>query len=311
MVRGLKMENLLDVSVIISTYTTDRLFDVMECISSLKRQTVPPVEIILVLDPYDELVEFYKSRVPADIRIVRSSNRGLSFARNTGIKASKGEIVAFIDDDAVAEKKWLECLIGNYADLQVMSVGGLVKAEWGNKRPFWFPEELDWIVGCSYKGSAEVRSQIRNPLGCNMCFKRTIFEKIGYFRPDIGRHGKMLLGNEETQLSIRLSNKIPNSKIMYEPSAIVHHRVSKDRVSLRYIWKRSFYEGVSKALINSQKKVPATLSHESSYLKYLLGVAIPSRLKRNMGFKNMCHMFTLLFSMFAVFSGFLLYKLGD
>ena len=302
---------LLSLSVVISTYTKKRLSEVMRCISSLKNQTVSPAEIILVLDPCDELGEFYKHFVPNDIKIVMSSERGLSHARNTGIKNAIGEIVAFIDDDAFADRTWLEYLIANYEDPQIMGVGGLVKAIWADERPFWFPEELDWIVGCSYKGFQGGKSIIRNPIGCNMSFRRTVFEKIGYFRTDMGRFGKMLLSNEETELSIRLYKKMPNSKIIYEPSAIVYHNVPKDRETLKYICTRSFYEGISKALISSQKKLPATLSQEDLYLKYLLGNAIPSRFKQNIGLKNICQTLILLLSMFAVLTGYAAYKLGD
>lgn len=305
------MGHLLGASVVISTYTTKRLDDVLRCISSLKKQTIPPSEIILVLDPSSELIEFYKSRVSNDILIIKSEERGLSNARNTGIRTAKAELVAFIDDDAAAERTWLEHLIRNFDDPQVMGVGGLVKAAWKSKRPFWFPEELDWIVGCSYKGFREKKCVVRNPIGCNMSFRKVVLDKIGYFRTDLGRFGDVLISNEETELSMRLHMKIPHSKIVYEPSAIVYHQVPKSRGSLRYIWKRSFYEGMSKALVSSFNKFRGNLSHEDLYLNYLVGTAIPSRFKENIGFKNLCQMLVLFFSMFAVLSGYLAYKIGD
>jgi len=98
---------------------------------------------------------------------------------------------------------------------------------------------------------------------------------------------------------------------MHDPSAVVHHRVNKSRTNLRYLWKRSFYEGVSKALITGSKKNPSkTLSTEDRYLKYLLKVAIPSRLRRIYNFDKMCHFLILLFSMCAVLVGFLFGKIG-
>ena len=306
----LLVETLVSVSVVVSTFTTERLHDVARCISSLKKQTFPPDEVILVLDPCEKLVEFYKSRVPADVRVVVSDDVGLSHARNAGVKNARGEIVAFIDDDARAEKKWLENMIRNYEDPQVMGVGGFIAAVWEGKRPSWFPEELDWIVGCSYKGLPKRRSTIRNPIGCNMSFRKIVFENVGYFRSDIGRLGKKLLANEETELSIRVLRKIPNSKIIYEPSALVYHRVSEGRGRLKYVWTRSFYEGVSKALITFKSNPLTTLSTEDTYLRYLLEVAIPSRLRRIYRFRNICQLLTLLLSMFAVFTGFLSGKLG-
>lgn len=298
------MGTIVSVSVIVSTYTTKRLNEVVCCISSLKNQTFPPTEVILVLDPNEKLMEFYTSRISPSIRIVMSDDVGLSNARNTGVKNARGTIVAFIDDDATADEKWLEKLIKNYEDPDVMGVGGLTRAVWTGERPRWFPEELDWIVGCSYKGLPKRASTIRNPLGCNMSFRKTIFEKVGYFRTDIGRFGTELLANEETELSIRINRKIPNSKIVYDPSALVYHNVDRSRENLKYVWTRSFYEGVSKALVSSNSTRNSTLHTEDLYLKYLLSAAIPSRLSHAYRFENICQLFTLLLSVFAVFVGF-------
>ena len=301
---------LKEVSVVVSTYSVDRLSQVLECIKSLKRQTISPKEIILVLDPDQDLVSFYKSQLLNGVKIVVSEGFGLSKARNAGVKDAEGEIVAFIDDDAVAEKDWLEKLIENYNDPSVVGVGGLIRPLWEGKSHKWFPEELNWIVGCSYKGLPEHKAIVRNPLGCNMSFRKSIFEKVGHFRNEIGRFGKILLGSEETELSIRILEKISDSKIIYEPSAVVHHRVNKSRANLKYLLKRSFYEGVSKALISGSKKNTSTaLSTEDRYLKYLLKVAIPLRLKRIYKFRNLCQLVILLFSLFAVFMGFSLTRL--
>ena len=301
---------LKEVSVVVSTYSRDRLDQVLDCIKSLKWQSLLPKEIILVLDPDQGLVDFYKFRLPDYVKVVVSEGFGLSKARNAGVKNAEGEFIAFIDDDAVAEKDWLENLVENYDDPCVVGVGGFVEPMWEGNHPVWFPEELNWIVGCSYKGLPERKASVRNPIGCNMSFRKGVFEKVGYFRSDIGRFGKKLLAGEEAELSTRILEKIPNSKIVYEPSAVVHHRVDKSRANLKYLWKRSFYEGLSKALITSSRQnLSTTLSTEDRYLKYLIKVAIPSKLKRIHKFESMCQFVTLLFSLSVVFVGFSLGRL--
>ena len=187
----------------------------------------------------------------------------------------------------------------------MVSVGGMIKPEWGGTRPKWFPEELDWIVGCSYRGLPETKASVRNAIGCNMSFRRTIFDEVGYFRHDVGRFGKHLLGSEEPELSVRIFEKIPKAKIVYNPEAVVHHKVSKGRKSLWYLWKRSFYEGLSKALlISSKKESEKALATEDRYLKYLVTHAIPSRLKKFYDFRSLSQLAILSLSLFAVFSGF-------
>jgi glycosyltransferase involved in cell wall biosynthesis len=297
------------VSVVISTYTIERLHDVLRCISSLREQTLSPSEIILVLDPSEALLQGYTARVPVDIKVASSDQVGLSHARNVGIMTAEGEIVAFVDDDAIADEKWLENMVKLYSDPLVIGVGGSVVANWEVRQPLWFPEELNWVVGCSYKGLPTRRSVIRNPIGCNMSFRKKAFKQVGYFRDDIGRFGKNLLSKEETELSIRVLKGMPDSKIIYEPQAIVYHKVSRKRASLRYIWVRSFYEGVSNDLMGPESQSPRISSVEASYLKYLIRVAIPSRLARIYSFKAVAQLLVLALSMSAVFAGFLSSKL--
>ncbi|MDK2876335.1 MAG: hypothetical protein PWQ22_745, partial [Archaeoglobaceae archaeon] len=98
----------MDVSVIVSTYTKERLKDVERCIESLENQSRKPDEIILVLDPDEDLVKFYKENIKNyDVIIEVADDFGLSNARNKGIDTSSGDLMAFIDDDAWADKDWL------------------------------------------------------------------------------------------------------------------------------------------------------------------------------------------------------------
>lgn len=260
--------------------------------------------MLLVLDPNDELIKFYREKIPEFVKIVVSSGFGLSHARNTGVKQASGGIVAFIDDDALADPRWLENSLANYENLEVMGVGGFISANWEDTRSLWLPEELDWIVGCSYKGLPTKRAEIRNPIGCNMSFRKEVFDKIGYFRTDIGRFGNMLLCNEETEFAIRALKRMPDSKIIYEPSSIVYHKVRKDRERLRYVWTRSFYEGISKAIISFKSGTPKVLSTENSYLKLLISQAIPSRLKNFYRKNKSSELLALFVSLIAVSAGF-------
>ncbi len=294
-------------SVVISTYSVKRFNDVLACITSLSKQTFSHYEVILALDPDENLRKFYASVIPNQVKIVISEEKGLSNARNTGLSRALGDVVAFIDDDAVADKNWLKNLIKNYDGPNVLGVGGFIKPIWESGRPRWFPEELDWVVGCSYKGLPEHKSYVRNPIGCNMSFRKEAFERVGYFKSNIGRVGKKLLGSEEAEFSIRLLRKFPKSNIVYDPSAIVYHKVPKSRASFRYLMKRSFYEGVSKALIANYKSNSVnSLSTEENYLKYLLKNAIPFRLKRFYIFDNICQIMTILISTCSVLAGYII-----
>ena len=80
--------------------------------------------------------------------------RGISGARNSGIAAARGAIIAFLDDDAIAAPDWLEQLLAGYSSPNVLGVGGAIEPQWQGGRPRWFPPEFDWVVGCTYLGHA-------------------------------------------------------------------------------------------------------------------------------------------------------------
>jgi glycosyltransferase involved in cell wall biosynthesis len=241
------------------------------CIESLKKQTIPPKEIVVVLDPDNTLVSYYKKRLDSSVKLVVSDVFGLSAARNMGIKNCTSELVAFIDDDAVADKNWLRNLVGNFDNPLIIGVGGRIIPVWPNKNPDWFPEELYWIVGCSYKGLPIKKAIIRNPIGCNMVFRRSVFENTGFFNTDMGRVGSVLMGHDDTEFGIRATSKLPGTKIIYDPQAIVYHRVSPNRVSLKYVVRRSYSEGFSKASISNSAQInKETLNTEKNYLRSLL-----------------------------------------
>lgn len=295
------------VTVIISTYTKARSRYVLACIDSLRSQTLDPEEILLVLDPDEELRKFYTSLVPDCVLIVDSGGRGLSNARNSGVTMASGEIVAFIDDDATADRNWLRNLVDKYRDSDVVGVGGLIIPVWENGRPSWFPEELDWIVGCSYKGLPETETRVRNPIGCNMSFRRDVFQKVGNFKASFGRFGGKLLGSEEAEFSIRLLRKCPNSKIIFDPNAVVYHKIPRTRKTLSYFAKRSFYEGISKGLLESlEPKASDTLSVERMYFSHLLRFSISLRLRRIYEPKYFVQLLAILLSLFLVASGYLI-----
>ncbi len=265
----------MKVSVIVSTYTKERHKDVLKCINSLLNQTVKPDEIILVLDPVKDLIDFYKKSIPDKVKILASSGFGLSNARNTGIMNSSGDIIAFIDDDAWADKNWLKNILKNFDNEKVWVVGGKIVPVFDKKRPRWLSEELDWIMGCTYKGLPETKAEIRNPIGANMAFRRDVFKITGGFKTEIGRYGKKLLGGEETELCLRLKKMKEDVKIIYDPSAVVYHRVPVQRTTIIYALKRAYYEGYSKAIL--AKEYPLNVEH--GYLSFLLRSTLSKVLK--------------------------------
>ena len=241
---------MLKFSVIICAYTEDRWNDLIASVSSVKAQSYPPEEIIVVIDHNQQLLNRARAEF-SDITLLENiDERGLSGARNTGIAAATGDFIAFMDEDATASPDWLKMLNENFADPNVMGVGGAIIPNWENGRPAWFPREFEWVVGCTYTGLPEQTSPVRNLIGCNMSFRRQIFDGVGNFRNGIGRVGTIPVGCEETEICIRARQKWLDGNFIFEPRASVLHNVPEKRKNFEYFRSRCYGEGISKALIS-------------------------------------------------------------
>lgn len=267
------------VSVVICAYTLARWDDIVEAIASVEAQDLEHQdlehEIILVVDYNEDLLRRARTQWPGHRVVANTSRRGLSGARNTGVSAARGEFVAFLDDDAAAQPQWLGRLVAPFDDERVVGVGGGSRPVWpdGSKAGI-YPAELYWIVGSSYTGLPTRLTEVRNVIGCSMVFRRDTLNAHGGFDLDTGRIGRFPLGCEETEFCIRVRQADPDARIVYEPASMVHHRVSEDRVTWRYIRRRSFYEGVSKAGLARKHGAGDSLSSERSYAASVLPRAL-------------------------------------
>ncbi|GII78442.1 glycosyl transferase family 2 [Sphaerisporangium rufum] len=268
----------MKISVVICVYTEDRWDDIRAAVHSVRGQRRPPHEIILVVDHNPELHLRLKREYADAIVVENAHERGLSGGKNTGVAAATGDVVAFLDDDAVAEPGWLAA----FADAlsapvpqqngtpAVVGVGGLTRPLWDTgARPRWFPEEFDWTVGCTYRGMSAGRGPIRNVMGGNAAFRREVVGAVGGFHSGIGRsvQGRRSrpLGCEETEFCIRLAQRRPGSIMMFEPAAVIGHRVPAARATFRYFRSRCYAEGLSKALVARSVGAGDGLSSERAH----------------------------------------------
>ena len=266
-----------NVSVIICAYTEARWDDLIAAVASLRQQTIAPRDVIIVVDHNPALLaraHRHFAEVAPVIVVDNGEQRGLSGARNSGIAAARGAIIAFLDDDAVAAPEWLERLTAGYADPRVVATGGKINPLWQAGRPAWFPREFDWVVGCTYKGMPERDAPVRNLIGCNMSFRREAFDAVGGFRSGIGRVGARPVGCEETELCIRVSQHWPDRVLLYIPSAAVGHHVPRSRGSWSYFRARCYAEGLSKAQVSGEVGQKDALSSETSYATRVLPAGV-------------------------------------
>ncbi len=266
------------VSVIVCTYNRKNLLK--PCIESVFNQLYSKdnYEILIIdgrsTDGTEDIIKEMSKKSPCRYKLIKQIGCGLSNARNIGIKASTGDIVAFIDDDAEAEVDWLEYLVEPYSDINTGCVGGKALPKFESPPPNWFEKKLWGWVGLQDLG--EVRKIIEKgktqeyPVGCNISFRKSIFNQMGFFREDLGRIKKSLLSYEETEICNRILAL--DYKIIYEPKGIVQHFVPKYRISLKYFIQRYYFEGISEARVNTsvQKSIMNSLRIFIYPIKFLI-----------------------------------------
>jgi O-antigen/teichoic acid export membrane protein/GT2 family glycosyltransferase len=262
------------VSVVICAYSLVRLRQLLDAIASAHAQTVSPLEIIVVVDHNPQLMDAVAREVADSVILTENKfDRGLSGARNSGIAIARGALVAFLDDDATAERVCFVRLAERCAEPGVIGAGALIEPVWAERAPFWFPPEFLWVVGCSYTGLKP--GETRNLLGAAMCLRRDVFETVGGFESGLGRSAANLpFGCEETELCIRASQAMPGSRLVFDPEARARHSVSRERATWSYFLSRCYAEGLSKAYLSRLVGTGASLASERKYVANTLVKAL-------------------------------------
>jgi GT2 family glycosyltransferase len=259
------IEPAFDISVIICAYTEARWDSLVASIASVQAQTMPAREIIVVIDHNPALLARVREQIPGVTAIENREENGLNGARNSGVAQAQASVVAFLDDDATADPHWLSELMPDYAFANVVGVGGAITPVMASGRPSWFPQEFDWIVGCTYRGMPEETAPIRNLIGANMSFRKEIFQQVGGFRSGMGRIGSNPIACDETELCIRIRQQSPEAVLLHEPRAQVYHHVIPSRATWHYFCARSYSEGLGKATVAHLVGSRDGLSSERAY----------------------------------------------
>ena len=221
------------ISVIVCTYNGARTL--RECLSALTDLDYPNYEVLVVNDGSTDDTAFIAQDYP--VRLISQPNKGLSAARNTGLAASEGEIVAYIDDDAFPHRYWLRYLAAAFGRAAHVGIDG----------PNLSPPGDGFVAEC-------VAAAPGNPLhvllsdelaehipGCNMAYRKEALVAIGGFDPRFRAAG------DDVDICWRLQDR--GSTIGYCPTAVVwHHR----RNSIRAYWKQQYGYGKAEAQLEDK-----------------------------------------------------------
>ena len=248
-------------SVILCTYNRRNL--VLTALAALRRQTLPydRFEVIVVdngsqdgtfaaINAYIQAGPLMLARNPEHVWHVQCLSEpqdGLSYARNTGLRAATGEIVVFLDDDAVAHPAFLERLLAAYDVTGADAIGGRVELRWEAARPHWLTDDLLDILG--YFAPSTERMLLPPTLdasGCNISIKSEVLQAIGFFSPLLSKRTASPIGMEIADVCRRL--RAAGYTLWYEPEAIVEHRVPAARLTRPYFVGRAYWQGRSEVV---------------------------------------------------------------
>lgn len=217
--------------------TRDRPKELIRCLVSLEQQTRAPSEIIVV----DNASRDGRTRAAAEaagVIYIREDRPGLDIARNAGVRAARGDIIAFTDDDVRLHPSWFERLTDALADGTAMAATGLVlPAELETEAQQIF--ERHWGFGRGYDpqmfGAEFFAADLKTGsevwkigAGASMAFRREAFDLAGLFdeRLDVGAAGC----SGDSELWHRILSK--GGVCRYEPAAVAFHYHRRDLAGL-------------------------------------------------------------------------------
>ncbi len=250
----------LDGTVVIATYNRAALLG--ETIDSLKSMRISPRlrwEVIVIdnnsTDDTRAVVEQRISGFPVPLRYLFEATQGRSSALNTGISAAAGSVLAFTDDDVRVADGWLDaaCDALLHRDDSLAYAGGPVRPIWEVPPPVWLDLSRSDLWGTiaiqDYGAESFVFEDARRvPLGANMAVRRTVFDRAGAFRPDLGRTGgRLILGQEVPEFLIR--TRAAGFRGVYLPAMSVDHHIPARRLTPEYFRKWWFGKGVSRSAL--------------------------------------------------------------
>ncbi len=236
--------------------TRDRSTYLQRCLKALEKQSLPRhlYEVIVVdngsSDDTASVAESFCRRLP-NFHTIAEPKAGLSIARNAGIAASRTDIVAFTDDDAVPDRTWLERISGYFAALPdtVGIVGGDVVPVWEAERPAWLSDFLLRPLSAGLMWSTEPRFLRRGEwlVEVNSGYRKSALLQVGGFPERLGRVGDLLLSGDG---AVNLLIERAGYQLYYDPRILVSHHIPPSRLTKEWFRRRSFWQGVSMNLLH-------------------------------------------------------------
>jgi GT2 family glycosyltransferase len=242
------------VSILIPTHDRSEILGrSLESLRELRRPSGTELEAVVVAnactDGTEEAVRGKAESFPFPLRLVPEPEPGLNVARNTGARAARGEVLAYLDDDAFVEPGWLAGLLRAFGEYPADLVAGKVVLWWeAIERPAWSSPAVERLLSRLDLGPEVV--ELPRPgllMGANFAVRREVLERLGGFVSGLDRAGKDLLSGGDTELAVRAHRE--GYRLFYAPRMCARHWVAPSRLSRTYLCRLARARGRTRVLL--------------------------------------------------------------
>jgi glycosyltransferase involved in cell wall biosynthesis len=228
----------MKVTVILCTFNRcDRLEKALDGLTRSRFTDALDWEVLVIdnnsSDRTPDAVKDFCHRYPGRFRYMFEPEPGKSYALNAGIREARGEILVFMDDDVSVEPTWLQNLIQPLQNDRWVGTAGRVLPLWTAPPPTWLPEGPGALAPLAAFDLGKTAAPLTEaPCGTNMAFRKSVFDKFGGFRTDLGPRPGSEIRSEDSEFGSRLLEA--GEQLWYEPSAVVYHPVTENRIRKQY-----------------------------------------------------------------------------
>ena len=222
------------------------------CVRSILLQSYRKIEVILIDDGSTDDSGLLCDRLAqedARIRVLHQANQGLSATRNNGIKEAKGDIIIYVDDDALVDSDYIRIYAEHFAvHPDTMAAGGPIEPLYETQEPSWMSPYTKALLTAWMNYGDQVREYPngRYPGGGNAAYRKEVFERVGLFNTELGRKGNLLLASEEKDIFDKM--KALGMRVLYLPTPVLHHCIPQAKLEEDYFNRLTLQIGRSERM---------------------------------------------------------------
>lgn len=202
------------------------------------------------------------------LRYVVETEQGLSAARNKGIKEAEGDIIIYVDDDALVDTDYIRIYAEHFAACpETMAAGGPIEPLYETEEPKWMSPYTKALLTAWMDYGDKVREYPRGryPGGGNAAYRKVVFEKVGLFNTELGRKGNLLLASEEKDIFDKM--KAQGMQVLYLPTPVLHHIIPQAKL------EEDYFNLLTLQIGRSERMRTCAIS-KGKYLKRLLSEGV-------------------------------------